>query len=240
MLYNYSIFFDLDDTLYDRSEPFVKAFQEFCPSASDQAKEVYLACNRRGDEVFLASQRGEITMDEMYIYRYSKGFGDRGLPITDREALEFQSIYRERQKEISLSEGVPELLEYCSEQFHAMGLLTNGPAEKQRKKVEVLGLSRWFSEEMMLISGVVKIDKPDPGIFHLAEKAAGTEADHMIYAGDSMYNDIRPAASLGWKTIYLNRWNQPLSKDDPCPDLVIAGEEIFSPGHLEKLASSFL
>ncbi len=238
MTEGYSIFFDLDDTLYDRSDPFRKAFLIWYPDRTDTARAAYWACEKRGNEVFLPSQRGEITMDEMYIYRYQKGLADVGIRITPEEALAFQELYRERQQEILPGEGVPELLDFCCEHFCHVGLITNGPAEKQKGKIRTLGLNRWIPEELMLISGVLKIDKPDPEIFHMAEKRADSGPEQMIYVGDSIANDIRPAQALGWKTVFLNRKSVSSESEDLHPDLVLTGEEVLTKEHLLKLTET--
>ena len=231
----HSIYFDLDDTLYDRSEPFKQAFLEHFPDQAGIARQAYWDCEKRGNEVFLPSQRGEITMDEMYIYRYQKGLADVGIMITPEEALKFQKVYRERQKEICLGAGVAELLDFCCANFRTVGLITNGPAEKQKGKVRTLGLSGWIPEERMLISGVVGIDKPDPAIFLMAEERSGTEPEKMIFVGDSIPNDITPAYKLGWKTIFLNRKPKEPEFGGICPDLCLTAEEILSEEHIRKL-----
>ncbi len=234
MIGEYAVFFDLDDTLYDRSDPFRRAFRQYFPEKAELDRTAYLSCDRRGNEVFLPSQRGEITMEEMYIYRYRKGFGDIGIGITDREALEFQEVYRSCQKKIKPGEGVPELLDFCRERFRMTGILTNGPADKQQGKIDALGLSRWVPAELTIISGAVKVDKPDPAIFHLAEQLADLGPDRMIYVGDSLFNDIRPAAALGWKTVYLDRKGE-MPEPELKPDLVLEEGEILTPEHLRRL-----
>lgn len=230
-----AIFFDLDDTLYDRSEPFQKAFQTMFPKRAEISKTAYWACEKRGNEVFLPSQRGEITMEEMYIYRYQKGLADVNIEISPEEALEFQDIYRGFQKQITLGKGVAELLDFCCAEFKCVGLITNGPAEKQLGKLKSLGLSGWIPEELTIISGVVKIDKPDPSIFHMAEERSHTAPENMIFVGDSLPNDIRPAMALGWKTIYLNRKCTLIPSDQDQPDLVLEGEEALTAEHLLRI-----
>lgn len=234
----YSIFFDLDDTLYDRSKPFMDAYKQFFPeeySLDGRARTAYWACEKRGNEVFLPSQTGEITMDEMYIYRYQKGFADVGIAITPEQALEFQGLYRNCQKKIQPSEGVPELLAFCKEAFKTVGIITNGPGEKQLGKLKTLQMDRWISTEMTLISGILKIDKPDPAIFHLAEERADTPPEKMIFVGDSLANDIRPACLLGWKTIYLHKKITPMKLEEVQPDLILTAEEVLAKEHLQKL-----
>lgn len=235
----YSIFFDLDDTLYDRAQPFLKAYQVFFQKDNRQEaidrRKAYWACEKRGNEVYMPSQLGEITMEEMYIYRYRKGLADVGIAITDEEALHFEKLYRSFQKEIVLADGVEELLDFCVAHFSTVGIITNGPAEKQKGKLDVLKLSRWIPEETSLISGKVKIEKPDPAIFHMAERIAGSVPEKMIYVGDSLEKDIKPAHLLGWKTIYLNRKSAVMDRAGICPDLVLEGDCPVTKEHLMEL-----
>lgn len=237
---DHAIFFDLDDTLYDRSKPFTDAFRLFFPqeySADGRDRAAYWACEKRGNEVFLPSQRGEITMDEMYIYRYRKGFADVSVSISPEQALEFQKVYRCCQQKICLAEGVPELLDFCKDAFKHVGIITNGPAEKQLGKLKTLQVENWIPAELTLISGIIKIDKPDPAIFHLAEERADTAAENMIFVGDSLANDIRPAFELGWKTIYLHKKPTEMKLEGIKPNLVLGGEEVLTEQHLKKVFS---
>ncbi|MDO4490686.1 MAG: HAD family hydrolase [Lachnospiraceae bacterium] len=228
----YALFLDLDDTLYDRSEPFKKAFLGRFPEAAELAAAAYWACEKRGNEVFLPSQRGEISMEEMYIYRYQRGLADVQISISPQGALEFQETYREYQREITLASGIPKLLDFGKKYCRTVGVITNGPAEKQRGKLKTLGLERWISDEMILISGEVKIDKPDPAIFQMARDRANTEDRNMIFVGDSYANDICPARELGWKTIFLNRRGKESGENCFEADLVLGQEELLTEEHL--------
>ena len=106
------VFWDIDDTIYDRCDAFSSACDRFlntpamkkrAASAGDEAhfplpdgRTIYRFCDKRGDEVFKTSQTGEISMAEMYVYRYCKGFADAGILISPEEALLFQNIYEEQ------------------------------------------------------------------------------------------------------------------------------------------------
>lgn len=52
-----------------------------------------------------------------------------------------------------------------------------------------------------LSSAEVGIEKPDPAIFRLALAHARCKPHRTVMIGDRLDNDIRPARSLGWKTI---------------------------------------
>ena len=65
-----AIIFDVDDTLYDQVIPFWNAYKAvFKDRFQLPMDDLFAASRRRSDEVFGPSQRGEITMEEMYIYR---------------------------------------------------------------------------------------------------------------------------------------------------------------------------
>ena len=89
-----TIFFDLDDTLYDRSIPYEKAFEQFFGGKyADKLPQAFDAVIHRGYEVFTAAHTGKITMEAMHIYRHQTGLRDVGISITPDEALRFQALY---------------------------------------------------------------------------------------------------------------------------------------------------
>lgn len=221
-----TVFFDIDDTLYDRSGPFKAAASEFFGGSVPDLHRAYRICVARGDEVFLASQRGEITMDEMYIYRWCRGFADIGIDITPEEALSFQRLYRRFQNCISLSPVLEDMLLRCRERTRS-GIITNGPSEKQWNKISRLGLERFMEREMIIVSGDVGVDKPDPAIFRIAEQRSLAEPAELLYVGDSLPGDIITAQSCGWHTVWYDRESLPLP-EGVSPDAVVCSEEELS------------
>lgn len=221
-----TVFFDVDDTLYDRGQPFIAAAQEFFSGTVADPRKAYLACSARGNEVFLPSQRGEISMEEMYIYRWSKGFADVGLSITPAEALDFQKLYRRKQDCITLSPIIEALLRDCAESADGLGIITNGPSENQWKKIRCLGLERFVKRDLIIISGDIGIDKPDAAIFRLAEQRSGKRPEALAYVGDSLKNDIYSAAACGWKTIWFHRDALPVPSDLHTEAVVETEEEL--------------
>lgn len=51
----------------------------------------------------------------------------------------------------------------------------------------------------IVVSGVEKVAKPDPAIFHLAQQRFGHRADAMLFIDDNAAN-IATASELGWQT----------------------------------------
>ena len=101
-----------------------------------------------------------------------------------------------------------------------VGLITNGPAEVQRAKLELLGLLDHV--DFALISGELGVAKPDPAIFREGLRRAGVDAAEALFIGDSPEFDIAGARASGIRSVWVNRtgagWTAP---GDP-PDHEVA------------------
>jgi HAD superfamily hydrolase (TIGR01549 family) len=70
--------------------------------------------------------------------------------------------------------------------------------------------------DMIATSDDWGVSKPDPGFFRQMLKVTPGSADEILYVGDRLDNDIRPAASLGLRTALIrrgpwatNQWDDP-------------------------------
>lgn len=59
--------------------------------------------------------------------------------------------------------------------------------------------------DVVVISEIVNLFKPDPAIFQHALQEANLQADETLFVGDRPDSDIRPAKALGMKTVRLRR-----------------------------------
>ena len=106
-----AIVFDVDDTLYDLSTPFKQTCREIFPEDTDLDLEgAFLASRRYSDSVYARCLSGEMSMEEMYIYRFKNAFLDYGKKINALKALEFQAVYEEKQQEIRMTDAMKDLL----------------------------------------------------------------------------------------------------------------------------------
>lgn len=220
-----AIIFDVDDTLYDQVIPFWNAYKAvFKDRFQLPMDDLFAASRRRSDEVFGPSQRGEITMEEMYIYRIQKAFEDFQVSITDQEALQFQAEYAENQKRLQVSEKMREILDFCAARI-PIGIMTNGPSQHQWKKVNALEAQQWFPRETIFVSGDVGAAKPDRRIFDWACSKMGQKPEEMYMVGDSYDNDVVGAMNAGWKAIWLNRRGRRLPEGGLIPWKTVTSEE---------------
>jgi putative hydrolase of the HAD superfamily len=93
-----------------------------------------------------------------------------------------------------------------------LGIITNGPAEVQRAKIELLGVGDLV--DFAIISGEFGAAKPDPAIFGEALGRAGVAPDEAIFLGDSVEQDMAGARAAGIPSVWVNRHGQTWPEDE--------------------------
>ena len=101
----------------------------------------------------------------------------------------------------------------------AIGLITNGPADVQRDKIDLLGL--WPEVDFAVISGEIGVEKPDPAIFQEALRRGNAEPADAIYIGDSPEFDMEGARAAEIRRIWVNRVGDPWPLQTPAPETEI-------------------
>jgi HAD superfamily hydrolase (TIGR01549 family) len=188
------VFLDVGGPIYgDRPyyEALWKAIAEARPAASEtEFWEEFDRCRRE--------QRGPFT--RRLVLRF--------LPPEDLERVIDRGHELWDYPQDSLQPDVRPTLEGLREKYR-VGLLAN-QERWIRDTLNRDGLSGFF--DVWIISAEVGTEKPDPGIFQAAVKAAGVPAERCAMVGDRLDNDIVPARRVGMKGIWLLRGEAP---DDP-------------------------
>ncbi len=96
-----------------------------------------------------------------------------------------------------------------------IGIVTNGPTEVQRAKLELLGIDRLV--DFVLVSEEFGVAKPDPEIFREALRLAGVRPEEAIFVGDSIEFDMVGARAAGIPTVWVNRQQRPWTEPGPPP-----------------------
>ena len=98
---------------------------------------------------------------------------------------------------------------------HRIGILSNstGTVDDMLSAAEVcqLGPGPGVPVEVIVDSGCVGEDKPDPRIFRLALDAMGIEESEAVYVGDTARADVDGARNAGIAPIHLDPYGD-------CPD----------------------
>ena len=90
-----------------------------------------------------------------------------------------------------------------------LGLITNGAAVWQQRKIDSLGIADYFG--VILISEAEGVRKPHPEIFRRAVDTLGVSAEEAVMVGDNPEADIRGAKSFGMKAVWKqdDYWDPP-------------------------------
>lgn len=218
-----NLFFDVDDTLYDQLQPFEQAFYEsFCEDTAVSVEEIYKRSRFYSDKVFEATEAGQMSKEDMHIYRISRALEDYGIRIDMRKAAAFQRIYAGYQRRICLIPEIREVLDWGILHAGMMGIITNGPAAHQRNKIERLGLKHWIMDEHIFISEEIKLAKPDVRLFQYIQEKCCLDPGQTYYIGDSYANDVIGAKQAGWNCIWINRRGYELPEEaDERPDYIV-------------------
>ena len=129
---------------------------------------------------------------------------------------ELVHVYRSHKPQLTLFADADRLLEFLSPRY-GLGLLTDGPAVVQRRKVKALGLpSR--------IESIVYSDdfgrehwKPSPIPFLELLRKMHVDPSHAVYVGDNPKKDFIGARRLGLQTVRIRRPNTEHGHVEPSP-----------------------
>jgi HAD superfamily hydrolase (TIGR01549 family) len=98
-------------------------------------------------------------------------------------------------------------------------LITNGGSDTQREKLTVLNLEPWF--DVVIVSGEVRLVKPDAAVFALALDRLGIGPESVWHVGDNLRTDVAGAKAANLTAVWLNRRALPRGPNDPIPDAEI-------------------
>ncbi|MFP4202518.1 MAG: HAD family hydrolase [Candidatus Acetothermia bacterium] len=145
-----------------------------------------------------------------------EGEGDK--PLSEGEILDLARKFTEiREGSLHLFEEVPEVIGDLKGAFK-LGMLTNGPSDLQRSKIEVLDIESWFDD--IVVSGEHGLAKPDPGIFEIALNRLEAGTEETVYIGNSPQYDILGANNAGIPVIWRKDEDEE-EVEEAIPDLIV-------------------
>lgn len=214
-----AVFFDLDDTLLDTWGPAGEALDATCEyfvslfpgHDPGEVRETAIRVSVPLTEVFDTGRSIYQSGWEFRVAQWQGTLEQCGLP-PDRAPDIAHRYLEERRARYRLYPEVPEALEPIVRRYRCL-MVTNGPSDLQRDKMARVRLERWVPDA--LVSGEVGSWKPEAGIFRAALEQAGVAPHEAVMVGDHPINDIRGAAALGIRTIWMNRRGLQWQHDHP-------------------------
>lgn len=215
-----TIIFDVDDTLYDQALPFKQTAKLYFERyfSEQELDHLYISSRAFSDELFHQSTTGEVTVEDLQVYRITEAAKLYDIHLTRTQALDFQAAYLAEQKKIQLFKEVEKLIQslYCKHK--QIAILTNGEAQHQAMKIKKLKLDRWIPSEQFFISGALGIAKPDIRVFQHIQKQLSLDTASTIYIGDSFEHDIIGAKQAGWQALWMNHRKRKMPPTTIRPD----------------------
>ncbi|HTA17112.1 MAG TPA: HAD family hydrolase [bacterium] len=207
-----ALVFDLDGTLLDQEGAERDALQRLYERDIDlPSKPAYHAFLRDWRNVaddylqrFLDNRMG---FDEQRVARVQALYSKYGSAISPENAARLHQAYAAyyRDQWRAFDDTLP-ALRALGRRFK-LAVITNGDGRQQRAKLDATGLSPFFAD--VLVSGEVKVSKPDPAIFRLSEKALGLPPEALAYIGDRLDVDVAGARAAAWTAVWLDRKGMP-------------------------------
>jgi FMN phosphatase YigB (HAD superfamily) len=215
-----TIFFDVDDTMYDEVHPKIKGELQVVEYVSEVLgrpfQEVY--------DTFIRSKKEVIDYSALDPNRNNRTkWYERMLQYLKTDTIDPEKL-SERYWDIILNNIEPYydfkcILPTLVERYD-LYVLTDELLEIQQKKLTKLGLIDKFKG--IISSTHVGVVKPNPELFEYAMKVAGSTAATSLMIGDKPTRDIRGGKSVNMATGWIRRgkfYNVDLGED--VPDIVI-------------------
>jgi 2-haloalkanoic acid dehalogenase type II len=218
-----ALFFDLDGTLQDLDSAFAAAVAEVLAPAAHAAgalgHQVQAELNRHWPPLWAAFAAGALAEADLYPRWIGQACQSLGLavrPDRARElALRYEAVFEER---LGLYPDVRPALDrlLASRADIVLGVITNGPVERQTRRMAALGLDSVFP--IRIVSEAVGFWKPDPRLFRHALRRAAVSPWQAVMTGDDPFSDIEGAQSAGMRTIWIDRGGRPWPAELRRPD----------------------
>jgi HAD superfamily hydrolase (TIGR01549 family) len=206
-----AILFDLDDTLFDHqycSRAGLAALRDGFPALATEPFEAFeLRYRILLEEVHLLVLSREFTpaaARQKRFHRFLSAAFSATLAEADRAALLYQAAFRAARRPVA---GAVELLSHLKPHV-SIGVVTNNVRHEQVEKLSYCGLDGLI--DVLVTSEDVGVAKPDPAIFHAALEQLACRPDEVVMVGDSWENDVVGASRVGIRSVWLNRYADPL------------------------------
>ncbi|WP_284012904.1 HAD family hydrolase [Halobaculum litoreum] len=190
-------FFDCDGTLVEFTAPYDEIFCDTCAAvgvARDDARSLFESYNDAFFDAFGAFH------PEPYREGMAGALAAAGLDVDVDAASLAASLCETEAAATTVREGTRATLDALADDGVALGVLTNGVAAQQRRKLTRHGLFDLF--DAYVPSYEVGAHKPDPEPFAVARDRL--PADEHVYVGDSRDHDVVPAREAGFRAVHVD------------------------------------
>ena len=207
-----TVIFDLDGTLAFHEPDSFDVISAFCAGIGQPlSAEAERRGRRMRHEYFIdpviRDQLAGLSPGEFWRHfnRHTlEAFGIEG--DLDRLAADVTSRFDGLELEYYCPATACQTLAELADRGYRLGLLTNRlNVDRMHELVEQLQLPEYF--DLILASGEVGIQKPDPGIFAIALERMGASASASLYVGDNYWADVVGAQRAGLTPVLFDPYH---------------------------------
>lgn len=203
-----TIIFDIDDTLYDNQKVFNQAFEQAFKEKNFayDPLELFLCFRKNSDLLFNDFSKGKLPKDKYRYQRLNQTLKSMGYQdISKSESDIFQNAYSDNLDRIEIEASMLKTIIFLKNNNFNIGVITNGPHDRQWRKIRTLGLENWIDKKNIFVSGDYQVSKPSIEIFKICEQHMKlSNPNQILYVGDSFENDVIGAKSAGWQVLWAN------------------------------------
>ncbi|HEX5685857.1 MAG TPA: HAD family hydrolase [Ideonella sp.] len=204
------VIFDLDDTLIDfattRQVAYTQLGQHLDLEGIDSAAYLH-ACAACDRPLFVQFEQGLLTRAQYRLRRFADPFTELGIAPRDALIEELNKIFMDCVNDSpKLYEDAWPTLERLRAQGLRLAILTNGPSDGQRRKLQATGLEQMV--DTVTIGEEIGFSKPSPHAFHSVLKRFDAHGAETLMIGDSPQLDYDAALQAGLQAVLLDRAGQ--------------------------------
>lgn len=178
------VIFDLDDTLYSEKQYVRSGYKAVAKLLGDEAL---------ADRLWTYFENGKPAIDEL--------LNELGCMGRKEECLE---AYREQIPEITLYDGVVDLILELKSKGIKVGIITDGRVSGQKRKLQALGLDKLIDDIIITDElGGTRFRKPCDIAFRIMQRRWGLPFEQMVYVGDNAGKDFQAPKQLGMRSVFF-------------------------------------
>lgn len=200
-----TLLIDIDNTILNFKAAEEIAFRELLHELkipySEELKKHYHKINKK---LWIDYENGVIESNVIREQRFARSLEEYKLPYT---GIELDQMYRHHIEENNvLMPNALEMLEEVSKNGYKLGIVTNGVASSQYKRLEYAGIKDMF--EVIAVSSEVGVAKPHLPFFEAVFKGFDSiDTSKTIILGDSLYADIQGGLNADIATCWYNPYH---------------------------------
>ena len=182
------VVFDLDDTLYDEKQYIKSGFKVIAE---------YLGIADAQEQMWKYFEAGKPAID-----KYLQTIGQ-----TNKKAKCLE-LYREHTPDLSLNNGIKELLDELKRRGIKIGIITDGRTNGQKKKISSLSLDQIMDDIIVTDElGGEQFRKPCDIAFRIIQRRWAIPFEQIAYIGDNVAKDFQAPKQLGMQWFLLDNPN---------------------------------